>query len=83
MMFFEPIRSNPERVPCMGTPEDDLHKKRHFDICRAVNMTNLSVVLGEMVESGHLDKRMASHFKDQVGVTLALILTENNRIHGF
>lgn len=61
------------------TPDGDLHAKRHFDLCRAIDMTSLSVVLAEMVNSRHISQRQADAFHAQAGGLLATLLTENHR----
>lgn len=82
-MFYHDTRFNPSRVNCMGKPEDDLHKLRHFNICRAINITSLSCVLADMVADAHLSKNQADIFMAQARCLLSTILTENNRSLGF
>ncbi|MHB9879144.1 hypothetical protein ACSMXM_05720 [Pacificimonas sp. ICDLI1SI03] len=69
---------SPETLTLNREP-DDTYRKNNFDICRALNMTNMSVVLGRMVATGWLDKRVAELFHMQASSLLALILSENNR----
>ncbi len=82
-MFFPSVRFNPDRVSCMGKPEDDLHHSRNFHLCRAMDIGSLGCILEDMVKTGHLNKQLASLYKDQAGILLATILSENHRIHGF
>ena len=83
MTLFYDTRFNPERICCMGKTQDDLWKRRNFDLCRAINMTNLHCVIGEMVASGDLDRNLADLYLAQAGSLLALMRTENNRGMGF
>ena len=58
---------------------DDQYREFRFDLCRAIDMTKVSIVLGKMVEAGVLDKRMAELFHGQASTLLALMVSENNR----
>lgn len=62
-----------------NTPDGSLHAQRNFDLCRAVNMTSLAVVLNEMVKTGHISRVQADAFEAQAGGLLATMLTENDR----
>lgn len=61
------------------TPDGDLHAQRHMDLCRAIDMTSLNVVLGEMVETGFLSQQQMDAFCAQAGGLLATMLAENHR----
>lgn len=67
----------------MGREEDDLQRKRQFELCRAVDTTNLACVLGDMVDSGHMLPEMRDMFMLQAGLLRAQMVTENNRSLGF
>jgi hypothetical protein len=60
-------------------PDGELHAERNFQLCRAIDMTSLSVVLDDMVKTGHLSPRLADAFKAQAGGLLAVMCSENNR----
>lgn len=59
---------------------DDTFRAFHFELCRALDMTRMSIALAKMVEAGWLDKRMAELFHQQASTLLALMVSENNRI---
>ena len=61
------------------TPDGDLHAERHMDLCRAIDMTKLSIALNEMVTSGHISRLQADAFCAQAGGLLATMLSENHR----
>lgn len=63
----------------LGRTRDDQYMRFHSDLCRALDMTKMSIVLSQMVEAGCLDKRMAELFHMQAGTLLALLTSENNR----
>lgn len=62
-----------------NTPDGELHAQRHFDLCRALDMTKLSIVLDEMVRTGFLSHHQSEAFRAQAGGLLATILAENAR----
>ena len=61
------------------TPDGDLHAERNMDLCRAMDMTKLSIVLGAMADTGHISRRQAETFRIQASALLATMLTENHR----
>jgi hypothetical protein len=61
------------------TPDGDLHAQRHMDLCRAIDMTGLSIVLSEMVRTGFLSPLQMEAFHAQAGGLLATMLAENHR----
>ena len=67
---------------CIGKPLDDLYRRFNFELCRAIDMTKLSCVLGEMVERGWMDGRLAELFHLQASTLLAQLTSENNRALG-
>jgi hypothetical protein len=75
---FQHPAFSPECIT-IGRARDDHYKRFNFDLCRALDMTKLGIVLDQMVETGAIDKRMAELFHLQAGSLLALMLSENNR----
>jgi hypothetical protein len=63
----------------LGKQRDDQYRQFHYDLCQGINMTRVSIALGQMVEAGVLDKRMAELFHMQAASLLALMTSENNR----
>jgi len=61
-----------------GDSVDDAVAKRNFDLCRAVNVNALGVVLDGLVEAG-MPKEQAECFRGQAYALLQLMRTENNR----
>lgn len=62
-----------------NTPDGELYAHRNYRLCRAIDMTSLSVVLDDMVKTGHLSRRLSDAFKAQAGGLLATMCSENNR----
>lgn len=62
-----------------NTPDGELHAQRHMDLCRAIDMTKLSIVLDEMVKTGFLSHYQREAFHSQAGGLLATMLAENHR----
>lgn len=58
------------------TPDGDLHAQWHMDLCLAVNMTSLAIVLNKMVDRNHISRRQADAFEAQAGGLLATMLSE-------
>ena len=71
-----------DKTTLMGDPVCDIHSKLTYDICHAVDTLSMHGILERMIESG-MDKNTASLFKTQADLLRAMLLTENNRIHGF
>lgn len=63
----------------LGSPFDDRYRKFHYDLCQGINMTRVSIALGQMVEAGVMDKRVAELLHLQAASLLAMMTTENNR----
>lgn len=68
-------------VTCLGKPLHDAHRSNNFELCRAIDMTKLTIVLQRMVDEGWLNKRDAELFDMQAGVLRAQLCTANN--HAF
>jgi hypothetical protein len=62
-----------------GQPASDEHRRRNFDLCRAVNLTSLGVVLADMVDAGMPPQQQAC-FYAAADALLQLMRTENNRL---
>ena len=77
-MYISDVRMEPDPSINPGN-ESDEHRRRNFDICKAINMTTLGIVLYDMVKAG-MPKELAEIYELQAGSLLALIRTENNRI---
>lgn len=71
-----------DKISCQGKPADDTHRKINFELCRALDMTKMGIVLDAMVEAG-VNKQLAEIYRANASTLLALLRTENNRIHGF
>lgn len=84
-MSFGPLYRAPSfggsRVLVMGNEKDDAYRKRHFELCRAVNLTSLSVQLEAMEREG-TPPETTRQFKAMAEVLLGLMITENNRNYG-
>ena len=77
--FHHPALS-PDTVT-VGREPDETYRRNNFDLCRAVDMTKVSIVLSRMAEQGWLDKREAELLHTQASSLLALMRTANNRAH--
>lgn len=75
---FQHDAFRPEEMT-LGKPFDDRHRKFHYDLCQGINMTRVSIALGQMVEAGVMDKRVAELLHLQAASLLAMMTTENNR----
>jgi len=62
-------------------PGDSVHRHNTYVLCQAINLTNLSVILEKMVNEDGLNPELANTYKTQANCLLALMLSENNRIH--
>lgn len=71
-----------DKTTLMGDPVCDKHSKLTYDICHAVDTLAMHGILDRMVESG-MDRNTASLFRTQADLLRAMLLTENNRVHGF
>lgn len=63
----------------MNREPDDTYRRFNFDLCRALDMTKMSIVLGRMAEQGWLDVREVELFHMQAAALLAQLTTANNR----
>lgn len=71
-----------DKTTLMGDPLCDRHSLLTYDICHAVDTLAMSGILERMVEDG-MHPNTASIFKTQADLLRAMLLTENNRVHGF
>lgn len=78
--FFPPVHYT-DKIPC--SPTDDQHRRNQYDVCQGLNMTRLNIALDKLVEQGTIPRALANLYSAQAGTLLAVILSENNRVHGF
>ena len=71
-----------DKTSLMGDPVCDKHSELTYDICHAVDTLVMHGILDRMIESG-MHKNTATILKTQADLLRAMLLTENNRIHGF
>lgn len=64
-----------------GDPEQDkAHRQRNFELCNALNIGRLGMVLEDMVASG-MPKEQAEVYRTSAIALLALMRSENNRLY--
>jgi hypothetical protein len=68
-----------DRPTRSGDPTDDAFLQRNFDLCRAINLNALHVVLDDMVEAGMPAEHRALFYASAQAL-LQLVRTENNRL---
>lgn len=73
---------NPERICNVSSEDGGRYRKINYDLCTAVDLTKLSIVLDKMVEAG-MHPNQAVLYKTQASALLQLMRSENNRIHDF
>lgn len=73
---------NPERICNVSTQTGSQYRKINYDLCTALDLTKLSIVLDKMVEAG-MHPNQAVLYKAQADALLQLMRSENNRIHNF
>lgn len=56
-----------------------LHRKRNYDICTAVNLTSLGCVLNDMISTGDIATGQAQFYRDLAGALLKLLRAENDK----
>lgn len=71
-----------DKTSLMGDPICDDHSKLTYDICHAVDTLAMHGILERMMKNG-MNQNTARLFKTQADLLRAMLLTENNRIHGF
>ena len=57
----------------------DAYRKYNYDLCKAINLTKLGVILDKMVKSGKMNEDLAVIYKAQADALLAALRSENNR----
>ncbi|BDD79866.1 hypothetical protein [Burkholderia phage FLC9] len=57
------------------------HRKINFDLCTAIDLTKMSIVLDDLVAAG-MHPNLAHLYKIQADALLQQLRSENNRIHG-
>jgi hypothetical protein len=73
-------RFNEEPRPWKPAAQDQ-HRKINFDLCTAIDLTKVSIVLDKLVEAG-MHPNLAKLYKVQADALLQQLRSENNRIHG-
>ena len=58
---------------------DQLIRKWNYELCTAINMIKLGIVLDEMVTAGHLDRTLALAYRANASALLAILRSENFR----
>ncbi len=59
---------------------NELYRRRNYDICMAVDLIKLGIVLEEMVTSEDLSQKKADSFKTIAQGLLQLIRQENDKL---
>jgi hypothetical protein len=62
------------------TQADD-RRKINYDLCTALDLTKMGIVLDKMVKAG-MHPNLAKLYKVQADALLQQLRSENNRIHG-
>lgn len=75
--FHHPARFHD--TTCMRREPDDTYSGLHYDVCQALNMTRMSIVLQKAVDAGMLNKQMAELYHMQAGSLLAIIASDLDR----
>jgi hypothetical protein len=70
-----------ERVPGTVQPSDEEHREDNYDICRAIDLTRLGVVLDRMIAKGRIHPKQSECLYNSAAMLRLLILTELNRAH--
>ena len=58
---------------------DNLMRRYNYDLCTAIDLTKLGIVLEKMVKSGHVTSKSAELYMDSAGSLLKLLRIENER----
>lgn len=77
---LDPIRFN-EKISC--SPADDLFLRRNFNLCDAIDLNKLRVVLDELVQNAGMHPGIAAIFFAQADALRQHLRAENCRLHGF
>ena len=80
-LYIDCLNCDGQGVAIEGPPDFvalGKHRKRNYDICTALDMIKLSIVLDEMVEDG-MHPQLARIYKMQGSSLLAALRSENNR----
>jgi hypothetical protein len=81
-MFIPPARFT-DRISNSGNPSDKRHGQLNFELCTALNMTSLKIALEKLVNEAGLSPQLAQAYEAQAMGLLNVMLSENNRLHGF
>lgn len=79
-MLLPEARFNPEKVSNVSMKEGSNHRKINYDLCTAINLTKLGIVIDDMVAAG-MNPQLAELYKTNAMSLLQLMRSENNRIH--
>ena len=77
---FTDVEHGPISTGDMAENQGGLHRRHNYDLCRAVDITKLGVVLDEMVSKRGLSPELASVYLAQADSLLAALRSENNRL---
>ena len=69
-----------DQTVMMGREPGESYLRRNMALCRAIDLTKLSIVLAELVDAG-MPNEQAECFRTGAEALLQLMRTENNRIH--
>jgi hypothetical protein len=69
-----------DEPPCQNREPGHSFLARNYDLCRAINITSLGVVLDELVGVG-MPKEQAECIRMAAYALLQLARTENNRVY--
>ncbi|MFW6855362.1 hypothetical protein ACODYM_29145 [Burkholderia gladioli] len=72
-----------DKISTMNVPNDDRHRQINFDLCRAMNPTSFRIVIKQLVDLAGMNPQLAKAYEAQFDGLLAVIRSENNRLHGF
>jgi hypothetical protein len=75
--FHHPARFH--TTTTMMREPDDTYSRLHYDLCQALNMTQMGIVLQKAVDVGMLNKRMAELYHMQAGSLLAVMASDLDR----
>lgn len=82
-MYIAPTRHTDKVSMINGPANDDEHAKLTYDICQCINTLTLRGVIDRLCAEGKLHPNTGALLFAQAQTLRALLLTENNRVHGF
>ncbi len=66
----------------MNWDKRELHRKRNYDICTAIDLIKLGIILEEMEQTGDLDQMKSKNFHNIASSLLYIIRKENDKLLG-